>query len=296
MAPPIWRDHHFASIFLEPYLDEVEGEPALPPIGESISFVHTLLRELVEAYPSDGAIRSASEFCSDAAKLHSFRLSSLSCQPFLEFLGMFVQRVQKLRAGESLLTPTIWTACSGSLFVLGKSAKGSNDYTLAVCSTGDGVRYHPTHPCLLDGRLQRAVTLWLTGIPLERIGDSSFWFGLFQCVSQLSWSQLYERLLPYGTQRPLTDFFPSFPGRIARDAMPEPHTDDAPLIPSDRMHFRPSDHSAESHWPTRSRRLNTAPKWRTLPSSGPHRNFITVIEALRAALAFQVSRSLLLQL
>eukprot|EP00966_Prymnesium_polylepis_P259489 5993698-Prymnesium_polylepis.1 len=174
-APPkSWHDRVFTQIFLEPYLHEVDSEQPLPPIGEAIGFVHRLLRELCELYPSDGAVRAAADLCSEAEKLHPPGFDSLTGQPFLDFLSAFVQRVQRLRVGEAVLTPAFWGARSGAVFVLGRPSRGSSDYALAVCSTGDGARYHPTHPNVIDGRLQRAITLRLNGLAAERLGDSSF--------------------------------------------------------------------------------------------------------------------------
>ncbi|KAL1504687.1 hypothetical protein AB1Y20_008467 [Prymnesium parvum] len=218
--PPVWRERMFSSIFLEPYLDDVDSEQPPPPIGEAIDFVHDLLRQLCADYPMDTALRSIAELCADAEKLHPLRFDSLGSSRTLDFLSAFIQRVQRLRVGDVMLTPGCWSACSGTLFVLGRPSRSSNsDYTLAVCCTGSGAKYHPTHPCLLDGRMQRAVTLWLHGLAAERVCDSSFWFALFHTIStiqtqpQLSWSLLYERVLPYVAQRPLSDFFPSTAGQ-----------------------------------------------------------------------------------
>ena len=275
-SSPIWRDRIFASIYLEPYLDEAEGEQTLPPIGDAINFVHALLRELKEAYPNDAAISSAAEVCADAERLHPPGFDSLASQQFLDFLGAFMQRVQRLRVGEVLLTPAFWGARSGVLFVLGKPTRGSSDYTLAVCSTGDGARYHPTHPCLLDGRIQRAVTLQLHGLAAERLSDSSFWFALFHCIGQLhaqpqlSWTMLYERLLPYGAQQPLSDFFPAQSASPAAAATEPAAGAPPPASPT-------SITAAEST------------RWRTLPASGHHRSLIAVFEALHAALSMQGS-------
>ena len=283
-ATPIWRNRIFASIFLEPYLDEADGgSPVLPPVGEAIDFVYNLLQQVQESYPHDDAVQAAAELCSEARRLHPTDFDSLASQPFLDFLSAFVQRVQRMKLGDTLLTPGFWNAGTGSLFVIGRPTRGS-EYTLAICSTGEGSRYHPTHPSLLDGKLQRAVTLSLHGLAPERLTDSSFWFGLFHCLVSArghspatAWALLYERLLPYAAQRPLSDFFPQ-PSPVSD--LDEPATSaSSPASPSSPYAAALSHGRSVAHW-------------RVLPASGHHRSLLCVIEGLHAALAMGTTRKL----
>ena len=149
---PIWRDHVFTSIYLELYLDVAEGGaevPQLPALGEAFEFFHALLIDVQAAHPSDGAVRAASVLCAEAVRLHSPSFDTTAGQPFLDFLTAFVQRVRALKVGEAVLTPGFWDTGSGTFFVLGRTARGS-EYSLAVCSAGHGARYHPSHPNVID--------------------------------------------------------------------------------------------------------------------------------------------------
>ena len=269
MESPIWEDRTFASI----YQDVEATGPGLPPVGGSIDFVLELLKQLqnVAEHGIEGALKpqidAALQLCATSREMHHGKtFGSLSGEPFLEHLTAFMQHVRRMTVGDTLLTPGFWGACTGSLFVLGRTAR--SEYTLAVCSTGDGAEYHPTHPSLLDSRVQRAVTLYLHPLARERLEDSSFWFGLFHCLAQAAerqttaWPLLYERLLPYAAQRPLSDFFP-----------PRADEGEAEQTPAANAPSSPSSPSA-----------TVPPHWRVLPASTHHRSLITVLEALRAGL------------
>lgn len=270
-APPVWRSHVFASIFLEPYLDVAESctGGSTGPLGDAFDFIHALLRD--EAGTTDGAIRTAIELCADAKRLHAVCFDSLADQPFLGFLQDLVQRIRALKVGDAVLTPGFWATGSATMFVIGRPARGAG-YTLAVCCTGDGARYHPVYPGAIDGRAHRQVALLLHGLAAERVADSSFWFGLLHSIHALRtasvspaavWVNIYERLLPYAAQRPLAECFAPPEARASEGVAEGP---------------QPSS-------PTADARKAPRPRYRPLPQSGHHRNWICVLEALRAALS-----------
>ena len=175
MLPALARHPCFASIFVERYiaLDAVETLAEVPPIDDAFKLVGSLLSALASSRPDDATIKGAAAMCADAARLTPAVLVTPASEDLLDFVGSFVGRVRALQQGEVLVTPGHWRAASGILFVLSRSSHGET-YDLAVCNTGEGVRFHPARATPLDGR-QTLPTLMLRGIAEERVVDSSIW-------------------------------------------------------------------------------------------------------------------------
>ena len=200
--PPLWHHACFQPIFLEQY---IETGSDTPPIGDAFALASQLIAGLAALLPQDSAVQAAALLCADAERTSPALVTSVTGEPFYEFLAKFVGRVRALQPGQVVITPGFWRAACGLLLVLGRSSGG--DYTLAVCNTGDGARYHPARadPILRDVRVP---TLVFRGLSVARVGDSSFWCALFHSVLHRGTAVLYERLLPYASQRPLAAAYP----------------------------------------------------------------------------------------
>lgn len=274
--PMVWTNPTFISLFLEPYMaphDESRTLSELPPMETAFALVSSLLASLVANRPSDLAVVAAHRVFADAARLSPSMIDSLTSPLLFEFVARLVGRVRALEPGEVLVTPGHWQAACGLLIVVGRAPRGTG-YDLAVCNAGDGVRYHPARAEPLDTRPQRLPTLHLRGLAASRMADSSFWVCLLHAIllrgetaGAPDWALVYERLLPYAMQRPLSAAFP--PPAQPIDGSFEHDATGRPLPP-------PPPGSA------RSVRRAPTPCWRAMPSSGHHRNWLCVVEALRA--------------
>ena len=268
--PALWQHPTFTSIFLEPFLavDEVSCLGDMPPMASAFTLVSNLVASLAVAWPSDPTIAAVNRLCKDAWQLSPQSLDSPTKEPCFDFVASFVGRVRALAPGGVLLTPGHWHSTCALIVVVGRSARGHR-YELAVCNAGDGVRYHPARADAVDSRPHRLMTLHLRDIPSERVADSSFWVALFtavlvrgETVGAPGWALVYERLLPYAMQAPLSDAYPPAPPSGLRDSR-----------------GGGAGHAAAAGG-VRSGRV----RWRAMPASGEHRNWLVIIEALRAAI------------
>lgn len=122
---------------------------------------------------------------------------------FYELLTTFTAQVKALMPGGILVIPGGW---AGGVTVYVLHCVSYESYTLAICSTGSGLQYHPTRIDPATGAVQYNTPLLLLDIPPGRVRDSAIWFILIRAAlfpdKNHSASLIYEKLLPYLLRRP----------------------------------------------------------------------------------------------
>ena len=93
-------------------------------------------------------------------------------QTFLEFLTSFVTVIKALTPGSSMVVPGGW---NGAVVIYVLHCDSFESYTLAICSTAEGLQYHPTRIDEATGALQHNTPLLIRDIPAHRVRDSAVW-------------------------------------------------------------------------------------------------------------------------
>ena len=96
---------------------------------------------------------------------------------FFELLTTFVAQIKSLTPGACLVLPG---GFKGGLLLYVLHMDSFEEFTLGVCSTGDGLEYHPTRidPASGDAQFNSPLLIW--HIPAHRVRDGSLWFLLLR--------------------------------------------------------------------------------------------------------------------
>ena len=118
---------------------------------------------------------------------------------FFEVLSSFVAKVRAMQPGSVLVVPGGW---KNGLVCYVLHCESFESFNLAVCSTQDGLQYHPMRIDPATGELQYNAPLLLRGIPAPRVRDGAIWCMLLRAVAfpkdaASTSSLVYEHLLPF---------------------------------------------------------------------------------------------------
>ncbi len=193
---PVWHQPVFLDLFADKYkkvISESDAEmianPAVKRLGHTLSVVDKALSlislsgELVDGMAdalSRGAhlVREGMEVC---AQLPARSNDTLK---FFTFLMFFMSRVRALRAHDSMIVPTSWTADDGRdhavILLLSKiSDDQDSNYSVTVINSGSepfqGLDYHAMNVDPTHGQIQRNLSCELPKILNEKITNSAFW-------------------------------------------------------------------------------------------------------------------------
>ena len=124
---------------------------------------------------------------------------------FFEVLSSFVAKVRAMQPGSVLVVPGGW---KGGLVCYVLHCESFESFNLAVCSTQDGLQYHPMRIDPATGELQFNAPFLLRGIPAHRVRDGAIWCMLLRAVAfpkeaASTAALVYEHLLPFLNARPL---------------------------------------------------------------------------------------------
>ena len=129
-------------------------------------------------------------------------------QPMYSVVASLVGKLRQLAPGEALLVPGGFKD-GRLLFVVHHHGRrsGRDTFDLAVCSTGDGLLYHPARLDPASGMVQYNSPLVLREIPSARVCDGAFWYMLLRASvlndTRCTAAAVYETLLPYLNHKPL---------------------------------------------------------------------------------------------
>ena len=100
---------------------------------------------------------------------------------FLDFLNVFVMKVNSLRVGEVLFSPGGWRTSEKEghalVYVL---VRRESSFTFVVCNMGEGLQHHYAKAETSPPKLKRNMSFILDHIPLYRLMDSSFWYMIYR--------------------------------------------------------------------------------------------------------------------
>jgi len=219
---PLWENPIFADVVLGRSLDD--GKRGLPPppkltvgsLVESINLVMFQTRFLFEDPQTAGALKqtlgriySALERAAGMTKTFS-AISDMS--GFFELLTTFVAQVKTLTPGASIIVPGGFQEGSlkrgtHSLMMYVLHCDSFEEFTLAICSTGDGLEYHPARIDPATGATQYNSPLLLRKIPAHKIRDGSVWFVLLRAAlfpdAKYTSALLYQTVYPFLNNRPI---------------------------------------------------------------------------------------------
>lgn len=219
---PLWENPIFADVVLGRSLDD--GKRGLPPppkltvgsLVESINLVMFQTRFLFEDPQTAGALKqtlgriySALERAAGMTKTFS-AISDMS--GFFELLTTFVAQVKTLTPGASIIVPGGFQEGSlkrgtHSLIMYVLHCDSFEEFTLAICSTGDGLEYHPARLDPATGATQYNSPLLLRKIPAHKIRDGSVWFVLLRAAlfpdAKYTSALLYQTVYPFLNSRPI---------------------------------------------------------------------------------------------
>ena len=124
---------------------------------------------------------------------------------FFEVLSSFVAKVRAMQPGSVLVVPGGW---KGGLVCYVLHCESFESFNLAVCSTQDGLQYHPMRIDPATGELQFNAPFLLRGIPAHRVRDGAIWCMLLKAIAfpkeaASTAALVYEHLLPFLNARPL---------------------------------------------------------------------------------------------
>ena len=234
-AEPLWENATFADLVLGRSLDGGATPLPAPPklsltqLADSIKLVMFQTRSLFESEAAValkqplGRLHAALERAAELTRTFSGVSDHAG---FFELLTTFVAQVKTLTPGASLIVPGGYQQGSlkkgtHSFLMYVLHCDSFEEYTLAICSTGDGMEYHPTRLDPATGAVQFNSPLLLRMIPAHRIRDGSVWFVLLRAAlfpdAKYTCALLYQTILPFLNSRPLLEtFLTGDPGHAGR--------------------------------------------------------------------------------
>ena len=213
---PLWRNFSFGDLYLDAYMQRKqrasENKAPHPIVNMMMSL--KLLMQTTKRMLSDF---SRTRFYKQIANVHkAFSVAEFICtkvpvnigdsdeahQKFMDFLrNQVVARIQGLAIGELWITPAGWTTNSSSHCVLMVIQRRYNSWTFALCNTGDGLEYHPSRATLCPPKIKRNIAYVISGIHLDKLVDSSFWYMVYRLHAYVDKSNgakhLYEIPVSY---------------------------------------------------------------------------------------------------
>jgi len=213
----IWDSPVFRDIILGTSL---ASDPRAPPAGRcslqaltmSVELVMRQLESLRKSPELGTAVRNVAE------RVHaSFSRSTDVCRampvsseaaPMYNLVALIVGRLRQLSPREAILVPAGFKD-GRLLYVVHYSGlrNGVDSFDVAVCSTGDGIQYHPMRLDPTSGAVQYNSPLVLRDIPANRVRNGAFWYTALRAVvmtdGRCTAATVYEQLLPFLNQKPL---------------------------------------------------------------------------------------------
>lgn len=128
--------------------------------------------------------------------------------PMYNLVSAVVAKLRQLAPGTALLVPAGFK--DGRLLYVvhlrGRDQRTGQDmFDVAVCSTSDGLQYHPTRLDPASGAVQYNSPLLLRDVPASRVRDGAFWYMALRAAvltdGRCTAATLYEQLLPYLNQK-----------------------------------------------------------------------------------------------
>ena len=118
---------------------------------------------------------------------------------FFEVLSSFVAKVRAMQPGSVLVVPGGW---KNGLVCYVLHCESFESFNLAVCSTQDGLQYHPMRIDPATGDLQFNAPFLLRDIPAHRVRDGAIWCMLLKALAfpkdaASTAALVYEHLLPF---------------------------------------------------------------------------------------------------
>ena len=210
---PVWTKEAFKELVLQRCL---EGGPTpMPPppkltleaLTESIAMMKVQLRTLFEGEAAGklnqtlGRVHKAFEEAVEVARLFTQIKDHAG---FFELLTTIVSRIKALTPGACMVLPG---GFRGGLVIYVLLCEGFDEYTLAVCNSGEGLAFHPARLDPATGAAQFNTPLLFRRIPAMRVRDGALWFMLLRAAcmgdAKQTASVLYTQVLPFLNSRPL---------------------------------------------------------------------------------------------
>ena len=154
-------------------------------------------------------------------------------ETFYEVLSSFVAKVRAMQPGSVIVVPGGWKQ---GLVCYVLHCESFESFNLAVCSTHDGLQYHPMRIDPATGDLQFNSPFLFRDIPAQRVRDGAIWCMLLKAIAfpaHNSAALVYEHLLPFLNAKPLASNLTAEDvaqrATARRDLPPPPHS--SPLLP-----------------------------------------------------------------
>ena len=210
---PIWEYAVVQDLILAQSL-EGGPTPLTPPpaltlasLLESMFLMKQSLRALFESEagvqlkPVIGRVHSAFERAIELTKAFS---NVKDTAGFFEMLTNVVSQVKALTPGSSFVFPG---GFKGGLLMYVLHMDTFEECTLAVCTAGEGLHYHPSRIDPATGATQFNTPLLLRHVPMHRVRDGSVWFVLLKAVllpdAKHTVGFLYQTIFPFLNSRPV---------------------------------------------------------------------------------------------
>ena len=179
----------------------------LEALAESIAMMKVQLRMLFEGEAAGklnqtlGRVHKAFEEAVEVAKLFTQIKDHAG---FFELLTTIVSRIKALTPGACMVLPG---GFKGGLVMYVLACESFDEYTLAVCNSGEGLEFHPARLDPATGAPQFNTPLLFRRIPAMRVRDGALWFMLLRAAcmgdAKQTASVLYSQVLPFLNSKPL---------------------------------------------------------------------------------------------
>ncbi|CAE7253094.1 unnamed protein product [Symbiodinium natans] len=213
--PDPWDSKTVIGLFCDPYVANTNLEGGHSE--ETLSDVSGWLKDLKSSNPkASKVLQEASHLFAEGARLgNEGRGAFGSATGAAAWCQSLRKALEGLKQGDMLLAPGGWIHNKGghAILYLFQRVRG-NEFSFAVCNTGEGVNAHPQDAGAAVFPKEKHVTSWrLTGIPAEKVLDELWLHALFKIYftkadhhkPPMLYEVLLPMLLPNGDVRKQTD-------------------------------------------------------------------------------------------
>lgn len=133
-------------------------------------------------------------------------------QALVALVAAVVQRLKALEVGDVSMVPCGWavpvneTSSTTHCLLLVVGRISSAEYSVAVCNTRKGRELHASRVGTPSAQDETALSVYLSGVPPERLLDGSFWYMVLRPLvypSPLNSAENVYKLFPFLNQQPL---------------------------------------------------------------------------------------------
>eukprot|EP00966_Prymnesium_polylepis_P205390 4759615-Prymnesium_polylepis.1 len=216
----LWESPVFRDLILG---SSLSADPKAPPparaslqaLAMSVDLVARQLDALRRSTELGAPIRQAADrvhasFLRSADICRAMPPAPPDAEPMYNVVAAVVAKLRQLSPREALLVPAGFK--DGRLLYVvhhrGRDQFSSEEsFDVAVCSTCDGLTYHPARLDPSSGAVQYNSPLVLRDVPAGRVRDGAFWYTALRAAvltdGRCTAATVYEQLLPYLNRKPL---------------------------------------------------------------------------------------------